>query len=56
MTDAECHHRIKRVEHIIYPLTLRMLGQGLIDVCRMPYTFDEATGILTDNEGRPVAW
>jgi hypothetical protein len=31
-----------------------MLGKGLIDISRMPYTFDEATGILTDASGKVV--
>lgn len=54
MTDEACHQRIKQAEHQIYPLTLRMLGKGLIDISRMPYTFDEATGILTDASGKVV--
>lgn len=54
MSDEACHQRIKRAEHQIYPLTLRMLGRGLIDRSCMPYTFDEATGILTDVSGKVV--
>lgn len=51
LTERECHNLIKPVEHQMYPLTLRMLGNGILRIADMPYTYDPASDALYTNSG-----
>ena len=54
LTETECHALIKPIEHVMYPLTLRMLGKGVLNSHEMPYTYDPDHGVLTNNRGDTV--
>lgn len=51
LTERECHELIKPTEHQMYPLALRMLGEGTLQIANMPYTYDPASGRLYTNKG-----
>ena len=54
LSNAECHSLVKPIEHKVYPLALKMLGQRLLSLEQMPYTFDPSTESLCTIEGEIV--
>jgi folate-dependent phosphoribosylglycinamide formyltransferase PurN len=40
-TDADLHERLKAYEHRIFPHTLALLGQGLVDVEQLPIYLED---------------
>ncbi len=54
LTQRECHELIKPIEHVIYPTALKLLGRGVLELDDMPYTYDPATGQVSNNQGEKV--
>lgn len=54
LSENDCHMLIKPIEHIIYPMALRLLGRGALKIEDMPYSYNSLTETLTTHSGEPT--